>query len=539
MIDLPLKNTVRRQLFAAIGLLVLTAAIYAPVARHPFLRYDDDRYVTGNALVRRGLSAAGLAQALTYTAAANWHPVTWSSHMLDVQLFGLDAGAHHSVNLLLHLANTVLLLHLMRRLTGALWRSAFVAGLFAVHPLHVESVAWVAERKDVLAALFAFLTLLAYLRARARPGPLRSATVCVLYALGLAAKPMLVTLPFLLLLLDFWPLQRFGRDARGCGASAAALLREKAPLFLLSACSALLTFTVQARSGTVPDTLRLSLTARIGNALAAYVAYLADAVRPAALAAYYPHPGTGLPWQQVVLSALLLAGLTWGVFRARRRCPALATGWLWYLGSLVPVIGLVQAGEQARADRYTYLPLIGVFIMVAWGGALLVGARGRRRTLTAAACTAILALLAVLGRVQVGFWRDDETLWRHAIASTRDNWFAHNNLGSALFLRGRLDEAAAAFRECLRIVPRSAEAYNNLGTLAFYRSDFATAADHFRQAGRLLPTAIDPPLNLGLALERLGRRREAQEAYRTALGIDPSSARARQALDKRLFDEAR
>ena len=462
----------RPALILGIAITLLTLALYWRVQGHGFLHYDDYQYVVDNPHVRHGLTRQGVLWALTSGYASNWHPLTWLSHMLDCELYGLNPQGHHLNNLLLHIANALLLFRLLLRMTGALWRSAFVAALFALHPLHVESVAWVAERKDVLSTLFWMLTLGAYLRYRERPTGTRYLATLFLFALGLAAKPMLVTLPFVLLLLDCWPLGRMPSPR-----SLLPLVREKAPFFVLAALSSVITFWVQSHWGAV--VLSIPLKERLANALVSYVGYGAKMLWPVNLACFYPHPLDGLPLWQAAGALLLLAGVTVAVVRAGRRLPYLAVGWLWYLGTLVPVIGLVQVGAQAMADRYTYVPLIGLFVMLSWGAGSLAAKGPLPKIATAALSAALLAALLPLTWSQISHWKDSETLFAHALEVTDRNLLAHNNLGNALARQGRLEEAEFHLVEALRLRPDYAAAQNNLGILRLRQGRFEEAAGHF------------------------------------------------------------
>jgi tetratricopeptide (TPR) repeat protein len=509
------------------ALLVLAVlAVYAPVARNGFVPIDDDVYITGNPAVLAGLTRAGVAWALTATHGGNWHPLTWISHMADVSLFGADPAAHHLVSVACHAANAVLLLLLLARVTGRLPESALAAALFAVHPLHVESVAWAAERKDVLSALLFLLTLTAYARYAARPGPRRALPVAALFLLGLAAKPMLVTLPFVLLLLDGWPLGRFR------AVPARRLLLEKVPLFLLSAGSSAVTYLVQRQEGAMGLLGDLAPGARLANAAVGYAAYLGKTLWPARLAVFYPLPEGGYPAWRVAAAGLLLAALTLLALRRTRVRPWLAAGWLWFLGTLVPVIGLVQVGAQATADRYTYLPLIGLFVAAAWGA----GAAARRLRLGGPAAAAAVVLLGVLMQrsfVQAGYWRDGETLLRHALGATRGNWVAHYTLGVTLEAAGRAEEALAEYRQAALIHPRSFWVNNNLARLLAQQGRIGEAIPLLEAAVRERPQNALLRLNLGLVLEAAGRRDEAAREYAEALRLAPddpvAQLKARQA----------
>ncbi len=476
-----------RPVLPAVLLAALVFAAFAPVSGFHFLVYDDYSYITNNAVVREGLTAPGLSWAFTTFRSANWHPLTWLSHMLDVELFGLDAGPHHLVNLLFHLANTLALFLVLRGMTAATWRSFVAAALFAIHPLHVESVAWVAQRKDVLSAFFLLLALAAYLRYVRRPGPGRYVVVAGCFVAALLAKPMAVTLPFLLLLLDWWPLGRMtADDARpGLPANLPKLALEKVPLVALSGLSCAVTVVAQ-RAGGALDTA-IPLWVRLQNALLAYAAYLGKAVWPASLVILYPHPGASVSAAKVAAAGLLLALLTAAAVRLAGRRPHLLAGWLWYLGTLVPVIGLVQVGTQAMADRYTYIPLVGIFVAVTWEANGLRERLRLRSLYPAVTAGLVLGALLVVACIQVRCWRNSVTVFRHAVALTANNWVAHIDLGWALEQEGNLDEAMLHYREAIRIAPGHPYAHNNLGYLLALRGRTGEAIAHFREALRLSP----------------------------------------------------
>ena len=464
--------------------------------------YDDDEYILKNPRVRAGLTTAGAAWAFTSVGyAANWHPLTWLSHMADVELFGLEPRWHHLVSVLIHGANTALLFLLLRALTGRGLRSAFVAALFALHPLHVQSVAWAAERKDVLSTLFFFLTAGAYLRYLRRPGPLRYAALPAAYVLGLLAKPMLVSLPLVLLLLDFWPLGRL--RATGAGGNrrrppVAPLLLEKLPLALLAAGSAALTLVAQQRAGGVSTLEQLPFAARAGNAAVALLQYVGLMLWPAKLAVLYPHPGLNLPLWQAAGAALLVAGATAAAVLLARRFPWGLTGWAWYLVTLGPVIGIVQVGTQAVADRYTYVPLVGLFLAASWGAAGFAASRRIPRALLAAPALLLLALLAALTARETRHWENGVALFSRAVAVTRDNPVARVNLGNALARSGRKKEAAAQYAEALRLSPSYPEAHANLGRVLAETGQLPEALYHLRTYLWLNPAAGDRSFTLTL-----------------------------------------
>jgi len=450
------RRGIRPVLIAGV-LTALVAAIYLRTLNHAFVAWDDTTYLTRNPRVLQGITADNLRWAFTTNHAANWHPLTWLSHMADVDLFGREPRGHHLVNTLLHAANVVLLFRLLGAATGALWCSAFVAALFAVHPLHVESVAWVAERKDLLSTFFGLLAIGAYLRSVRRRGSGASAAAAGLFALSLMAKPMMVTLPFLLLLLDVWPLGRFpravSRGVAGTFADSGRLLLEKTPLLLLTGLSGVMTWWAQTANSAVESLEFLPFSLRVMNALESYAVYIGKAFWPSGLAVHYPHPGFIISTSTAILAGVGLAAVTAGVLFLARRRPYLIIGWLWYLGTLVPVIGLVQVGVQARADRYTYLPLTGLFIMAAWG----LGAAARNRPLVrlglgVGGVAAILALTTV-ATIQAGYWSDSIRLFSRALAVTSENGLMHYNLAVALNDQGRKAEALPHFQAADRIKP--------------------------------------------------------------------------------------
>jgi hypothetical protein len=442
----------RVSLLLGAALALLTLAAYLPTLHNGFVNLDDGFYVTGNPQVREGITRASAAWALTANVANNWHPLTLLSHQLDCQLFGLDPAGHHATSLLLHLANTLLLFAVLRGMTGAVWRSAIVAALFAIHPAHVESVAWVAERKDVLSALFWILAMAAWMGYARRPSLGRYLLVALTMVLGLMAKPMVVTLPFALLLLDVWPLER-----RGLGWKR--LIAEKLPLLALSAAASLVTLRYQRTSLAPLDLVPWSL--RIANAAVSYAAYLGKLLLPRNLAVFYPIP-LAIPVWQVAGAAALLAGLTALAVWKARRAPWLLIGWLWFLGTLVPVIGLVQVGRQAMADRYTYLPSIGLFVAIVWEIAALAG---KRRAILATAAAAIVALLAAGTWKQAGTWHDSVALYRHALAVTRGNYVSHVGLAKALVAKRDWKGAAEQYRAALALRPGLTEARAGLAAV--------------------------------------------------------------------------
>jgi tetratricopeptide (TPR) repeat protein len=519
----------RKQAFILFALLALTALTYYPVAGHRFIKYDDGLYVTRNPTVQQGITVGNLRWAFTTTDASNWHPLTWISHMLDVQLFGLNAGAHHLVSLLLHALCVLLLYIVFHDMTGAVWRSALVAALFAVHPTHVESVAWIAERKDILSALFWFLTMLAYARYVRKPSPWRYLSVIALFATGLLTKPMLVTLPFVLLLLDYWPLARIGGPSFP-PRLLARLLLEKAPLFLLAALSSVITYRVQEQSGSVNLMAGEYLGTRVSASLAAYGSYLRKAVWPADLAVFYPFSWGGqAAWKAGGVAAALLL-LTAAAVALGRRWRYVPVGWLWFVGTLVPVAGLVKIGVHSSADRYLYIPLVGLAIIVAWGVHSIAAGNRRGSACATALCLATVAAFALTARAQVHFWKDTETLFSHALDVTSGNWLAHTKVGNELYARGDLDGAALHYEETLKINPTYFEALNNLGSVKGRQGESEAAASLYRAALKSRPADASIHYNLGNALFDLGRWGESASHYRRALELLPGMRAARKGL---------
>jgi tetratricopeptide (TPR) repeat protein len=520
----PSMRHYRAELVAGILLVALTLAAYGRVCGNDFVNYDDADYVTENRQVQAGLTGESVAWAFTTTHAANWHPLTWLSLELDHQLYGLRPWGYHLTNLLLHTASALVLFLALRRMTGAVGRSAMVAALFAVHPLHVESVAWVSERKDTLSGLFWMVTLLAYAWYAERPGVGRYLLVLAAFALGLLAKPMLVTLPCVLLLLDYWPLGRLRSAAneREAGPSAPRsalfLVLEKLPLFALSAASCAVTVVAQRQAMWSRESL--PLPTRCLNALVSCAGYVGKMVYPLDLAALYPYPHSVPVWQLVAAAVFLLSVTGLALWLARRR-PYVLVGWLWYLGTLVPVIGLVQVGKQAMADRYTYIPLIGLFLVLVWGTADLFAARPGRRAALAALAALVLVPCAVLTWRQADTWRDALSLWSHAVAATSDNADANINVGRLMEAQGQRERALAFYREALRIDPNEPDAHYSLGLAFQKQGKWPEAVAHLTETLRLKPDHKKVHVALGWSYERQGRWEEARQMYEVALERDP------------------
>jgi Tfp pilus assembly protein PilF len=520
----------------SIGLVAITWIVFAQTLGHDFVNFDDPVYVSENAQIRAGLNWQNVLWAFTHVHSHNWHPFTTLSHMLDCQLFGVKPGAHHFVSVLLHSASAVLLFILLQRMTNGLLRSAFVAAIFAIHPLHVESVAWVSERKDVLSGLFFMLTLLAYFQYTRKPNFWRYAVMTILFACGLLAKPMLVSLPFVLLLLDYWPLQRAPSTERGAGRTIVKLIVEKIPLFLLSAGSAIATLIAQR--GGIVQTAQLPLTWRVANAASAYLIYIWQTIWPANLALIYPHPGRLPFWQTVCASALLIL-ITVAVFILRKHRPYLVMGWLWYLIMLLPVIGLVQVGSQAHADRYTYLPQIGFCIAATWAIADLLRSFRYRRELFSIAAPIVVAVFAWRAWIQTSYWHDTERLWNRTFAMTKENDIAHFNMGEYLLKAHRFDEAITQFQIFLAHQPTDPNANFQIGSAFMEKGELDLAIRHFRRTLQLEPDNPEAETNLANVLLKAERVDEAVEHYRNVVRHDPRSALAHYNLGVGLHRQGR
>jgi hypothetical protein len=516
---IPVAMTRTGKLLASLGLVAATLVAYAPLPENGFVRFDDPIYLTENPNVAAGLSKDGIVWAFTTGHAANWHPLTWLSHMADVELFGLDPVAHHRTSLLLHAASAVVLFLWLAGITRAAWKSLFVAGVFALHPLHVESVAWAAERKDVLSTWFAIGSLWAWTSWTARGGRWRYGLSLSLYALGLLAKPMLVSLPLVLLLLDLWPLERTKLRARW-----EPLLREKIPFFALAALSAAVTLAVQRAGGSMQRLPDVPIALRAANALVSYATYLVQAVWPTDLAAFYPYPLDGLPAWKVAAAGLAFWIATVLALRAGARRPWIAFGWLWYVVTLLPVIGLVQVGRQAMADRYTYLALVGPSVLAAYGAAALTAKWKLGGPLRTAAGGAALAGCVLLTRAQVRTWKDDIALFGHACAVTGPNFLAQYALAGALRRAGRIEESIAAYRAG-QAIHDFADERNRFGELLESQGDLDGAIEQYRASLRIDPSPAEAHALLGAALARQGNEEEAASELRQAAGIDPSGAR--------------
>jgi tetratricopeptide (TPR) repeat protein len=506
------KSSARLQVLGVcFFLVVITWLVFGQTIRYDFVNYDDNDYVYANSAITSGLTPQGIIYAFTGGHARNWHPLTTLSHMLDCQLLGVHAGGHHFTNIVLHTIAVVLLFLVLKQMTGAIWRSAFVAAIFAIHPLRVESVAWISERKDVLSAVFFMLTLGAYVHFARAPSLGRYLTISILFGLGLMAKSMLVTVPFVLLLLDYWPLKRFAG-----GLSLKSLILEKVPLFTLSAAAGVATLLLQRSS--VADVEKLPVVWRIGNGFVSCAIYVKQMIWPMGLAVFYPHPGDQLPVWKIGLAIVLLGTVSAGTIALRHKRPYLVTGWFWYLVMLVPVIGLIQVGSQAHADRYTYLPQIGLYLLVAWAITDALVSRLQRRILAAAASVVVVAL-AWRAHDQASHWRNGEALWSHALAVTSRNFMAHDGLGNCLANRGRLDEAIDQFQKALNIAPGYPEIETNLILALTKKGRTDEAITHLQAVLKQNPNDAQTHYSLGNALRKRGDLASAIAAYEKALSI--------------------
>ena len=524
------RETSPRALAAlCLALAVITFAVFGQTLRHQFVNFDDDDYVVKNPFVTQGLTLPGLIWAFTHSHAANWHPLTWLSHMLDCDLYGLDPGGHHLTNVLVHTGAVIALFLVLRRITGAMWRSAFVAAVFAIHPLRAESVAWVSERKDVLSGLFFMLTVGAYAHYASGPKSWRRlAPVAGLFAAGLLCKPMLVTLPLVLLLLDYWPLQRTEPPAK--------LLAEKMPLFALSALSCLATILAQHRA--IRSFESLPVSDRLIAAVLSCKVYLVQMFYPVGLAAFYPFP-PHLSRVQALGAALLLGVICALVWSERRRRPWLLIGWGWYLVMLLPVAGIVQVGAQAHADRYTYLPQIGVYVALTWLAADWAAQWPVPRPVQVGLMAGVILVLMICAWRQAAYWKNSETLWRHALACTTNNLVATLDLGHVLYESGRFDETIALYQQALETGPDNAEFQSNLGNALRQKGRWDEAIEHYRRAVQINPSFMEAQFNLGKALSLRGSLDEAIPHFQATLQLDPGFIPARASLGNALLQQGR
>ncbi|MGE5360927.1 MAG: tetratricopeptide repeat protein [Bacteroidales bacterium] len=541
-------------LWLSIALVALTVAVFAPVRTFGFVPWDDPLYVTENARVLAGLTWRGVVWAMATGESFYWHPLTWLTHMLDVDLYGLNAGGHHVTSVILHVLATLVLFDALRRMTHNDGRSAFVAALFAVHPLHVESVAWIAERKDVLSGLFFMMTVWTYGWYARAPGFRRYLAVLACFVLALMSKPMVVTLPLVLLLLDVWPLGRARLAGRaraageseqgnhpplGGGVAWGALLREKIPLLVLSIAAGVATVLNQQQAGSMRTLGAFPLGRRLANAVTSYVAYITDAAWPAGLAAFYPYPVSSPAWWLLTAALLALVVVSVLAVWTLPRRPYLAVGWFWYLVTLLPVIGLIQVGVQARADRFTYIPLVGLCLMVAWGVPALFARWRHARVALAALALALVAASATVARAQVGYWKDGYTLWERAAAVTTGNYQAYASLGQLLEADGKLDEAIARYRQACPFMIESSGLRTRIGNLLMQQGRPAEAVAEFKLALASQPNNAVAHHNLALALEADGRADEALAEHFAAVRCQPDSAVGRHTLGLALGKQGR
>jgi len=526
----------RYTIFVCLGLMGAILAVYSQVINYEFTNFDDNAYVYGNGQIKSGLTVQSFSWSLLSTHSANWHPLTWLSHMVDVELYGLNAGRHHLTNVLFHIANTLLLFILLRRMKDAFWPSAFVTALFALHPLHVESVAWVAERKDLLSTFFGMLALICYVRYVRKCSRSLYGLTLLCFILSLMAKPMLVTLPFLLLLLDYWPLGRikfnsaFRLQSSDQTSSVFSLLFEKIPFFIFTAASCMVTYYAQQSGGAVVPFELYPLGIRVANAVVAYVAYIGKMFWPAQLAVFYPYPNSFAAWPVAAAAAVLL-GISIGALVQIRQRPYLAVGWFWYVGTLVPVIGMVQVGGQAMADRYTYIPLIGLFIVIAWGTAEIIDRWRVKRLLVVLTAVVLMLAIVAVSHMQVGHWANSITLFSHTLKVTGSNYLAHLNLGKALNDEGRDDEALQHYSAAVRINPNSAHAHVNFASALLARGKITEAVNHLNYALKLDPDFAEAYNNLGLAYVRRGQIEDAVYFFSIANQKNPAHENTHQNLN--------
>jgi Flp pilus assembly protein TadD len=549
---------VRRKSIICLFLTLATLAVFWQVRHHDFINLDDPLYVSKNLHVQQGLNGKSVLWAFTNGHAGFWIPLTWISFMLDFELWGLNPGGYHLTNLIFHIANTLLLFLLFRKMTQQTWQSAFVAALFALHPLRVETVAWVTERKYVLSTFFWILTMWTYGRYTERPGPFRYLLALLTFASSLMANQIAVTLPFVLLLMDCWPLGRFQpglildesyldvrkpKDPKKERMSVFRLIWEKAPFFFLAAVFSIVAFLTQRKVGATLSVDSLPIATRISNALVSYVTYICKMIWPSKLAVFYPHPGGSLPMWQVTGAALLLLGISIGVIRTLRRRPYLTVGWFWYLGTLVPVIGLVQVGDQAMADRFTYIPLIGLFIMIVWGVSEFLLKRRHLEIPAFIVAALVLAVLCIRSWHQVQYWRNSVTLFDHTLKVTTQNSLIHTSLGNVLTQQGKYDLAMAHLTKAVQLKPEHPSAHINLAVALMQLGKLEEAITHYTKALQLDPENSVVYSNLGNALAAQGRLDEAIINFSQALRIDPDNAMAHNNLAnalvmKKRYDQA-
>ena len=552
------KATNKSYIFSfCLSLAVTTFIVFEPAIHNGFISFDDNEYIFDNNYITSGLTLKNIIWAFTNVHANNYHPLTSLSHMLDCELYGTNPAGHHFTNLLFHISNTLLLFLVLGRMTKSLWASAFVAALFALHPLHVESVAWASERKDVLSTFFWMLTLLAYTRYVERPAKGCYLLTLLIFAMGLLSKSMLVTLPFVLLLLDYWPLNRFGNTHFGGNPRLVILGRlvlEKIPFFALSAIFSIVTFSVQLKIGLMKSFIHYPSLWRIENALVSYIIYIEKMFWPVNLAIFYPYPRGNIPLWQIIGAVLVLVFITSIAFWKLRQHPYIAVGWLWFLGTLIPVIGIFQVGLQARADRYTYIPYTGLFIIVAWGISDLLARLRYRKVIFSLSAAILLSALGIKTYIQTIYWHDNILLYTHAAEAVKNNWWAHHLLGKTFVSQNRLEEAIIQFKEALRIDPQNATVQNELAKAFLDNGDVNQAAKLYQEFLPPLPDDLNEPksidalfakrhdleviielyinanINLATALARQGNIDEAARRFKEVLRITPDSIMAHRNL---------
>ncbi|MDO9566600.1 MAG: tetratricopeptide repeat protein [Candidatus Desulfaltia sp.] len=519
----------RQEIIICLVLITATLAVYWQITNHEFINYDDGLYVTENFHVQAGLTFESIKWAFTTFHASNWHPLTWLSHMLDIELYGLNPMGHHWTNLQFHIANTLLLFFIFFKMTGALWRSAFVAALFALHPLHVESVAWVAERKDVLSAFFGMLTISAYIIYVKKRSLLTYSFVFIFLSLGLMAKPMLVTLPFVLLLLDFWPLNRLNfalnQPSASQNSNLIPLILEKTPLIVPVVISSVLTIIAQ-QSVALKTLESFPLQTRIANALISCISYIGKSIWPSRLSIFYPYQGDFISLWYASGAVLMIASSLFIAVITSKKYPYITVGLLWFLVTLLPVIGIIQAGDQAMADRYTYIPLTGIFIIFTWGGSDLLKKWTNKKIVPAILAISVLLVLTAQSFLQATLWKNNITLFENAIKVTENNWLAHNNLGIALFGEGKFDKAIYHYKKALNIKPDSVGAIKNLGAAMFDKGNLKDAFQYFNKAIVINPEDFDAYYRIGRIMERQGKFNEAMRNFAEAIQINPDYAPA-------------
>jgi len=508
--------------FISLLLILVTTAAYWQVQRFNFINYDDNEYVYENLHIQNGVTFDSIIWAFTHAHSNNWHPLTWLSHILDWQMFGLWAGGHHLTSLFFHIVNSLLLFFVFRKMTGNLWQSAFVAAIFALHPLHVQSVAWVSERKDVLSAFFWMLTLWAYVRYVRRPGWPGFMLVLVFYISGLMSKSMVITLPFVLMLLDYWPLNRLqiNESGKNLHVKIAGLLREKIPLFILTAASAGITIIVQHQSGALKSFDVIPATDRLANALISYVNYIIKFVYPVKLAIFYPYPD-GIPGWKIAASIVILTAISLTAIKLMRRKPWFIVGWFWFIGTLIPVIGLVQVGMQSMADRYMYLPMIGLIIPVAWGIPELLCRWHYKKTILSVSAGCVIIIFFWNTRTQLAYWTDTYTLFNRALAVTENNFFAYNVMGHELARKGDYKTAEKYLQNVLRLKPDDIDAMKGLGQLAYQSKDDDQAVHYYSKALSINPSDPEIYNKLGVVFFSKDMLEQAREKFETAVRLNP------------------